>query len=239
MADEPVIAPAAPAPATAPMGNDPAARTAEGTIKDVQATPAATDPAAKPVEAAKSADGEKKPDAAGAPDKYEFKPAEGTELDTKLIEAVTPLFKELGVSQEGAQKLFDFHNAAVKAAIEAPANALNDMRSEWRGEVVKDATIGNGIDNLKPEVAANIAKAFAAMDSKVATSMKEAFDLTGAGDNPAVIRGLNAIGKLLSEGTLVRGAGPSPAGQTKSGNEAARPTPAQAMYPALPSSAQS
>lgn len=221
------------------MGNDPAARTPEGTIKDVQATPP-SDPAAKPTvdPAVKPAEGEKKADPAAVPDKYEFKPAEGTELDTKLIESVTPLFKELGISQEGAQKLFDFHNNAMKAATEGPANAMAEMRSEWRGEVVKDASIGNGVDNLKPEVAANIAKAFGAMDPKVATSMKEAFDLTGAGDNPAVIRGLNALGKLLAEGTLVRGAGPSPAGQTKSG-EAARPSPAQAMYPSLPSSAQS
>lgn len=234
MADEPVIAPVAPAPANPTMGNDPAARTPEGTIKDVQATPASTDPAAK-TEPAKTKPA-KAAEPGVVPDKYELKAPEGATLDQALVDKVTPLFKELGVSAEGAQKLFDFHNNAMKAATEGPANAMAEMRSEWRGEVVKDATIGNGVDNLKPEVAANIAKAFGAMDPKVATSMKEAFDLTGAGDNPAVIRGLNALGKLLSEGTLVNGGRPSPLGQTKSG-EAARPSPAQAMYPSLPSSA--
>jgi hypothetical protein len=235
MAEETVTAPATTEPT---MGNDPAARTPEGAIKDVQTATPASDPAAKPAEA-KPAEGTKKPDPAAVPEKYEFKPAEGTELDTKLIESVTPLFKELGLSQEGAQKLFDFHNAAVKAAVEGPANVMNEMRTEWRGEVVKDPTLGNGTDNLKPEVRANIAKAIESVgDAKAVASFKEAMDLTGAGDNPALIRGLNAIGKLLSEGTLVRGGTPSPLGQTKSG-ETSRPSPAQAMYPSLPSSAQS
>lgn len=225
------------APVATPMGNDPAARTETGEIKDVQATPPSTEAAKVPE--VKAPEGEKKADAAAVPEKYELKVPEGTTLDQALVDKVTPLFKELGVSAEGAQKLFDFHNEAVKSATEGPVNAMNEMRTEWRNDVVKDPALGNGTDNLKPEVRANIAKAIESVgDAKAVASFKEAMDLTGAGDNPALIRGLNAIGKLLSEGTLVRGAGPSAAGQTKPGSDA-RPSPAQAMYPSLPSSAQS
>lgn len=222
------------------QGNAPEARTPEGTIVDQQTSQPVTTPEAKPAEAAKPAEGEaKKPDASAVPEKYELKAPEGATLDEKLVAEATPLFKELGITQEGAQKLFDFHTKAVQAAVEAPLNAMNEMRTEWRGEVVKDPALGNGTDNLKPEVRANIAKVIDAVgDAKAVASFKEAMDLTGAGDNPALIRGLNAIGKLLSEGTLVRGSGPAPTGQTKTG-EASRPTPAQAMYPSLPSSAQS
>ena len=206
----------------------------------MQATPPAPDPAKDPADAAKPAEGEKKPDRRRRSLRSTSSSPPRAPNSTKaLIESVTPLFKELGISQEGAQKLFDFHNDAVKAATEGPANAMNDMRTEWRGEVVKDPTLGNGTDNLKPEVRANIAKAIESVgDAKAITSFKEAMDLTGAGDNPALVAGLNAIGKLLKEGTLVNGGKPSPLGQTKTG-EVSRPTPAQAMYPALPSSAQS
>ena len=193
----------------------------------------AAKPEAKPAEAA----AENKPDAAVVPDKYEFKAPEGQEVDAKLVEAVTPIFKELGISAEGAQKLFDFHTAAMKSVTDTLTNTMTETREAWRGEVVKDPALGNGTDNLKPEVRANIAKAIEAVgDAKAVSAFKEAMDLTGAGDNPALIRGLNAIGKLLSEGTLVRGGGPSPAGQAAPGTK--QTSPAQALYPNLPSSAQ-
>ena len=41
------------------------------------------------------------------PEKYEFTMPEGRELDVEMVEKVTPLFKELKISQEGAQKLAD------------------------------------------------------------------------------------------------------------------------------------
>lgn len=227
------------APAEAPAGNSTEARAPDGTLKDVQASPApATPEPTKPAEAAKEGD---KPAAEKGvvPEKYELKPAEGTTLDEKLIAEVTPVFKELGLDNAQAQKLFDFHSKAVQSALEGPAALLQEMRTSWRNDVVKDAALGNGIDNLKPEVRVNIAKAIEAVgDAKAVASFKEAMDLTGAGDNPALIRGLNNLGKLLSEGTLVRGAAPASTGQTAPG-ATARPSPAQAMYPGLPSSAQS
>lgn len=229
-------------PAPAPMGNDPTARTETGEIKDVQATPA-SDPAAKPAEA-KPADAltaaEKTEVVPGAPEKYaDFKVPEGLTLDPKILEQVGPLFKELGLTQEQAQKLVDFQAKHEGEAQAAADKVMTDMRAEWRGEVVKDPALGNGTDGLKPEVQANITKAVEAIgDAKGIAAFKEAMNLTGAGDNPALIRGLNAMGKLLSEGTLVRGGGPSAAGQSAPG-AANRPSPAQAMYPSLPSSAQS
>lgn len=230
---------AAPEQPVVTSGNDPTIRTPEGTIKDQQTTQPTSEakPAeVKPTEPAKDA---AKPDAPVVPDKYEFKVPEGTQLDDKLIAEATPLFKELGLSQEGAQKLFDFHTKAMQAAGEGPVNAMNEVRTEWRNEVVKDSALGNGVDNLKPEVLSNIAKAIEAVgDAKAISAFKEAMDLTGAGDNPALIRGLNAIGKLLSEGTLVRGGTPSPHGQVAPGKDA-RPSPAQALYPNLSSSASS
>jgi hypothetical protein len=53
-------------------------------------------------------------------------------------------------------------------------------------------------------------------------------DLTGAGDNPAFIKVFTKMAARMSEGKPVD-AGKPPGG--------AKPTPAQSMYPKLPSSA--
>jgi|SRR5581483_8205241 len=235
MADEPN-----PTPTPAPVqGNDPAARTPTGEIKDhLSATPSTTEPKLDPstaTQAAKPADPKAaEKSEASVPDKYEFKAPEGYELNAKLVEEATPIFKELGLTQEAAQKLVDFY---AKAAAE-PERLMTEMRSGWRDEVIKNPALGDGKDNLKPEVRANISRAIENVgDAKAISAFKEAMDLTGVGDHPAIIAGLNALGKQLAEGTLVRGGAPSSAGQTAP--NAPKPTAAQALYPNLPSSARS
>lgn len=240
MADEPQTQPAV------TQGNEPAARTETGEIKDQQTTqPPGTankdttkSAETKPATETKPAEGDKKSDAKGAPDKYEFKAPAGRELDAKAIEAVTPVFKELGLTQDQAQKLIDFQAARDSAANDANMKLVETTRTEWRDKVIKDPALGNGTDNLRPEVKANISRAIDAVgDAKAQEAFKEALDLTGAGDNPTIIAAMNTLGKLLSEGTAVRGGGPANTGQTAPGT-AAKPSPAQALYPKLPTSAQ-
>lgn len=181
----------------------------------------------------KAPEGDKKPDPAAIPEKYEFKVPEGQVLNEALVAEATPLFKELGLSQEGAQKLFDFHNKAMADLAAAPMKAYEEMRDAGRKEIISDKALGDGKADLKPEVKANIAKAIDSLPN--AKEFRDAMNLTGVGDNPAFVRAVNHWASQLAEGTPVRGNGPSPAGQTRSG-EAARPSPAQAMYPNLNSS---
>src|SRR5262245_60440079 len=49
----------------------------------------------------------------GAPEKYEFKAPEGVTLDTGLVNDFTPLAKELGMSQDAAQKVVDLYASKV------------------------------------------------------------------------------------------------------------------------------
>lgn len=199
-----------------------------GTPEPKAVDPKAVDPKAAPKDP--------KAEPGKVPDKYEFKAPEGRELDAKAIEAATPIFKELGLTQDQAQKLIDLQVARDTEAATASEKLVSDTRAEWRDKVVKDPTLGDGKDNLRPEVKANIAKAMASLTPEMKTSFTEALDMTGAGDNPAIIAAMNAFGKMLSEGTAVRGGGPSPNGQHAPGTNV-KPTPAQAMYPKLPSSA--
>ena len=223
------------------QGNEPAARDETGTIKDQQTVAPATDTTKAPLDssaektAAKSepakADDKAKPEPGAVPDKYDFKAPEGTTLDPKLVEAATPIFKELGLTNEAGQKLVEFY---AKTQTDAAA-VMTEMRTGWRDEVVKNPALGDGKDNLRPEARANIAKAMEAIgDAKAQAAFKEALDLTGAGDHPAMIAAMNTLGKLLSEGTLVAGGRPAPTGQVAPG--APKLSAAQRMFPNLPSS---
>src|SRR6266403_750438 len=109
-----------------PTGNSPEARTGDGTLKD-QTPPTETttptppekkpeggsfltqtplekkegepDPKAKEGDG-KAPEGDKKPDAEGAPEKYaDFKVPEGFKFDEKALLEATTAFKELGLSQ--------------------------------------------------------------------------------------------------------------------------------------------
>src|SRR5579863_3544340 len=111
--------------------NDEAARSPTGEILDQATTPATTETKpsgdqtqttetqSKPdttTEPAKdgstvlTAKDKTEPKPSAAPDKYtDFKAPDGYTLDPATIEAATPIFKELGLSQDAAQKLVDFH----------------------------------------------------------------------------------------------------------------------------------
>ena len=170
-----------------------------------------------------------------APDAYaDFTAPEGYELDKATLDKAIPIFKELGLSQEQAQKLVSFYGDAALKAEEAPYAAYETMRSGWRKEIIS-SELGNGTDGLKPEVQAVIGRAIDSLDPKIASSFREAMTMTGAGDHPAFIRAFHALASRIGEGTLVTGRGPSTAAQADS----RRPqSAAQALFPNLPSSAR-
>jgi len=111
----PVVAPAAPVVAAPVVAAAPPV--AAPKAGDTPAAPVlGADPNAKPGEPAKPA--------VAAPDKYEFKAPEGQALDAVQIEAYSPLFKELGLSQENAQKLIDKSFEVLPKLIEARDTAI-------------------------------------------------------------------------------------------------------------------
>ena len=229
-------------------------RTATGTIQDQSTSipPSTTPPAeAKPATTTtpstetktpetKAADApkdgksllnEKSPET-GAPDKYaDFKVPEGFTLDGEVASEASAIFKETNLTQADAQKLVDFYVKHTKQAFEAPFNAYLEKRQEWRDQINADPTIGGSkLNGVKVSIG-RLIDSFG--DAKVAEAFREAMDFTGAGDNPAVVRGLFELSKRLTEGTAVRGNGPATTGMREPGQGV--PSVAQAMYPHLPS----
>ncbi len=169
-------------------------------------------------------DGEKSAEPTGAPEKYEpFKAPEGF----TITDEVGVLFKELNLSQAASQKLIDFVAPQILEALEAPFNHYNETRQGWQKETM------DKYGTRLPEVKQTVSKALDSLGNpKLAQSFREAMDLTGAGDNPAFIDVLFELAKKVTEGSHVKGSGPSKFGQS-SGNKPA--SAAQAMYPHLPS----
>lgn len=203
-----------------PLANDPAARTETGEIID-RSKP--TEPAGNPAEPVK-------PESVGAPEAYaDFSIPEGHTLDAATLESATPIFRELGLSQDQAQKLVDFYSAKIGEINSQNEGFMEQMRTEWRNQLSADKEIGGKLDAVKVD----IGRALDRIPAEVRTAYKEAMDLTGAGDNPAIIKAMYSLAQLVNEGTPVRGDNPSPHGQSRTGVET-RPSAASAMYPNLP-----
>ena len=202
-----------------PEMNSPEARAPDGTILDQAKPPEAASTETKPEEV--------KP--AGAPETYaDFVIPEGTTVDKVAIEAATPIFKELGLSQDQAQKLVDLYPKLTGDIVKANNDAYIAMREGWVSELKADKDIGGRLDH----VASEIGKMKARLPAPLQAELNEAFNLTGAGDHPAVVKALYEITKLVNEGSHVSGGGPSEHGQNRSG-QSKRPSIAGAMYPNL------
>ena len=210
--------PTNPTPTNPPLANDPAARTETGEIIDRSATPPANEPAPEP-----------KSESAAPVTYTDFSVPEGHTLDAATLESATPIFRELGLSQDQAQKLVDFYSAKIGEINSANEGFMEQMRTEWRNQLKEDKEIGGKLDAVKVD----IGRALDRIPAEVRTAYKEAMDLTGAGDNPAIIKAMYSLAQLVNEGTPVRGDGPSAHGQSRTGVET-RPSAASAMYPNLP-----
>jgi|SRR5580693_4494544 hypothetical protein len=237
---------------TTTTGTDGIARTTDGTIAD-QGTPQSKEttteqktettlPKTEQSNDGKSvlnqkAEGEKKeePPAKGAPEKYEdFKAPEGVKLDPVVIAKALPIFKELGLPQEGAQKLVDMYRELTAEAQAAPYKAYQDTVADWlkqsqdhpdlRGKLAPGGEVNVRIGKLLDGVP----------DAKLASDFREAMDITGVGNHPAFIRMMDHFAKQLTEGTHVAGNGPSRHGQSAPG-ASTEPGAAAAMWPKLPS----
>jgi len=166
-------------------------------------------------------------DAAGAPEKYaDFKVPDGYELDKAVAEKISPMFKEMNLSQDQAQKLVDFYVAETKESQERPFKAYTDLRKEWRDSVAS-GPLGDKLSDVK----VTVSRVIDSLPADVAKGFREAMDLTGAGDNPFFIQAIYAWAQKLAPGTHVPAGGVSKFANAVDG----KPRSAgSALYPNLP-----
>jgi len=124
------------------------------------------------------------------------------EVKTELTEIAT----KHGLRPEVASELLALHAKVSSEASTAAVQAWQETQSKWVGEIKSDPEFTG--EKLQ-QAQATIAKA---LDEFGVPDVRAAFDLTGAGSNPAIFRTFYKMAKALSEGTSATGASPAGAG---------------------------
>jgi hypothetical protein len=195
---------AAPAPAPAPAAGEPAPAAAAATEQNASAAQPAAAPAEKPAggtdpkPADKPAEGEapKPDDKPTVPEKYEFTPPEGTQLNPEVISKFEGVARELGLSQDAAQKVVDAMAPQLAAAQTAQ---FESIKTGWADSARTDKEFGG--DKL-PE---NLAVAKKALDTFGTPELRTLLNDTGLGNHPEIIRAFYRAGQKISGSNFVPG----------------------------------
>lgn len=146
---------------------------------------------------------------AGAPEKYEaFAVPEGYSLDETLVSEFEPTLRELNLTQEQAQKVFDFAPKYAEFVSKQTAAAVLDQlgiadRAAWVDQTKADKEVGG--DSL-PE---SLAVAKKALDKFASPQLRDVLFKTGLTNHPEMVRAWARVGKAISEDSFV------PGGKTK------------------------
>ncbi len=145
-------------------------------------------------------------------DLAKFTAPEGMTLDAEQLKPALELFKESRLSQETAQKFIDMATQRELAAANRSVQAYIDLNTKWQGEVMADPEIGG------PKWDASKASVDRLMDRLNIPGLKEALNLTGAGNHPAVVKAFVRLGKMTSEDRIITGPGAPAADQSRTPN---------------------
>ena len=126
----------------------------------------------------------------GAPEEYsDFTYPEGVNLDEAAMAEAIPVFKELNLSQDQAQKLVDFDAARIQQADQQWA----ETNAQWVNDIKTDTEMGGG---KFPET---LQFAKTAMDKLGSDGLKQILNESGMGNHPEMVRVFSKMGRLLSE----------------------------------------
>ncbi len=190
--------PDAPAAEAAPVVVD----SQEGTILggeavEQQAEAPAVDEAATPV---------------AVPEKYELTLPEGITLDAAGLELATPVFQELGLSNEQASKLAPVAAQWAQSIRDQGQSAMlaevATQRAAWANEAKGDPEIGGANWDASAGIAA---KALDSLGFVKGSPFRSLLNDSGLGNHPEMIRAFVRVGKAIGEdGDFVRGDAAAP-----------------------------
>lgn len=138
------------------------------------------------------------------PEKYVLKLPDGMTEDAALMGKITPIFKEIGITGEQAQKIVDVYAPYVQAKFAEQQKAfLAAQENNFKNflEAERKTTMEKLGANAKQELV------FAAKsrDRFLSKETQELLNAAGIANNHAFITDLIRIGKAISEDKLVEG----------------------------------
>lgn len=160
------------------------------------------------------------------PEKYEIKFGE-KEADPAVMEAFTPIAKELGLTNDQAQKLATFHNDQVQALLtqttKLQSDAWTNVQKEWQTAARADKEYGHLAGGKTfDENAGMIAKGLSTFGTP---ELNKALIDSGMGNHPEIARFMYRVGKAISEDSI----------RTGSTTSAVRVPLANKMFPTMAS----
>lgn len=156
------------------------------------------DPSKTPEEnAALKAEHDKTKPAAGddttVPEAYDLKMPEGVPLDDKLLEAVTPVFKDLFLTNAQAQALTDKFTEVMQQRVTAQGENWANTISGWADQAKADKDIGG--DNWD----ATVSTGLRAVNILGTPELRDYLNASGGGNHPEVIRFMAKVGAMIKE----------------------------------------
>jgi hypothetical protein len=153
----------------------------------------------------------------------DFTLPEGAVLESEALDQARALFAQSKLPQEQAQKFIDLAVSREQAAAQKGVQAFVDLQTRWVSEIKADPEIGG--DKLQ----ASMAQAARAIDRLGVPGLKEALNLTGAGNNPAIVKAFVRLGQMVSEDRFAPGRDAAPP---------APKSPAETIYDGNPKQSQ-
>lgn len=136
----------------------------------------------------------------GPPEAYELTAPEGITLDAEAIELATPVFKDLGLNNEQANKLMpvaaDFAKRIQEKSQQAVMTEVMAQRAAWADEAQNDPEIGGG---KFQETMALSAKALDTLGYPKGSPFRDFLTDSGLGNHPEMIRAMRRIGEAVGE----------------------------------------
>ncbi len=131
------------------------------------------------------------PKPAGSGEYRDFELPPGTTVDKEGLEAFTALARDARLTQEQAQRFLDLGVKREQAAAARQLQAFVDLQTRWVSEIKSDAEIGGSrLDETRNTCAQAITRL-------AIPGLREALDLTGAGNSPAVVKLMVRVGQML------------------------------------------
>lgn len=138
----------------------------------------------------------------GAPEKYELTTKDGFAFDEATAAAVTPMFKELGLSNAQAQKLADYHMDAMQQFQAAQVQKFYELQAAEADAAKADPEVGGS------KLQESLSLAAKAMDTYGGQEFRDALQAHGMANNVTMLKFLAKVGRELSGDRFLAGSKP-------------------------------
>jgi hypothetical protein len=135
-----------------------------------------------------------------APAEYQpFTLPEGMPLDQDALDSFLPLARDLGLSQEAAQRAVSLHAETLRKGAEAQRQEMDRQAAAWSQALKADRDFGGRAFE------SNVALARSALSRFGSPDLTEALVAYGLGNHPGFVKFCHRIGQALSEDRYLPG----------------------------------